>query len=169
MSDFKQGNAMKKIVSAIVTMVLLNLVAHAQEQGHLNVQTVVQKEEVFVNDAGETETRLVGAETVVPGERVVYTITFRNIGDEPADGVIITNPIDDSLTYVDGSAFGPGMDIQFSVDGGAVFASANDLTVTEDGVERPAVAEDFTHVRWVMRSELAVGAQGTARFTAVLD
>ena len=37
------------------------------------------------------------------------------------------------------------------------------------GVERPAVAEDFTHVRWVMRSELAVGAQGTARFTAVLD
>ncbi len=169
MSDFKQGNAMKKIVSAIVTMVLLNLAAHAQEQGHLNVQTVVQKEEVFVNDAGETETRLVGAETVVPGERVVYTITFRNIGDEPADGVIITNPIDDSLTYVDGSAFGPGMDIQFSVDGGVVFASADDLTVTKDGVERPAVAEDFTHVRWVMQSELAVGAQGTARFTAVLD
>lgn len=171
MSDFKQANAMKKTVSAIVTMAVLSLAAHAQaqEQGYLNVQTVVQKEEVIVNDAGETETRLVDAATVVPGERVVVTITFRNVGDEPADGVIITNPIDDSLTYVDGSAFGPGMDIQFSVDGGVAFASADDLTVTEDGVERPAVAEDFTHVRWVMQSELAVGAQGIARFTAVLD
>ena len=173
MSELKQGNTMKKIVGAIVTMALLSLAAHAQDQGreegYLNVQTVVQKEEISVNDAGETETRLVGAKIVVPGERVVYTITFRNVGEEPADNVVITNPIDDSLTYVDGSAFGPGMDIQFSVDGGAVFASANDLTVTEDGVERPAVAEDFTHVRWGMRSELAVGAQGTARFTAVLE
>lgn len=171
MSDLKQGNAMKKIVSAIVTLAVLSLAAHAhaQEQGYLNVQTIVQKQEVIVNDAGETETRLVAADTVVPGERVVYTNTFRNIGDEPADGVIITNPIDDNLTYVDGSAFGPGMDIQFSVDGGVVFASADDLTVTEGGVERPAVAEDFTHVRWVMQSELAVGAQGMARFTAVVD
>jgi len=171
MRNFKQGNAMRKIVGAIVTMAVLSLAAHAhaQEQGHLNVQTVVQKQEVIVNDAGETETRLIDADTVVPGERVVYTITFRNVGDEPAAGVIITNPIDDSLTYVDGSAFGPGMDIQFSVDGGVVFASGDDLTVTEGGVERPAVAEDFTHVRWVMQNELAVGAQGMARFTAVLD
>lgn len=173
MSDFKQGNAMKKMVSAIATMALLSLAAHAQEQGreegYLNVQTVVHKEEVFVNDAGETETRLVGAETVVPGARVVYTITFRNVGADPADSVVITNPIDDSLTYVDGSAFGPGMDIQFSVDGGVVFAPADDLTVTQDGVERPAVAADFTHVRWVMQGELAVGAQGMARFAAVLD
>ncbi len=171
MSELKQGNAMKKTVSAIVTMAVLSLAAHAhaQERGYLNVQTVVKKQEVIVNDAGETETRLVAADVVVPGDRVVYTITFRNVGDEPADGVIITNPIDDSLTYVDGSAFGPGMDIQFSVDGGVVFAPADDLTVTEDGIERPAVAADFTHVRWVMQNELAVGAQGIARFTAVLD
>ncbi|MCH8116701.1 MAG: DUF11 domain-containing protein [Proteobacteria bacterium] len=169
MSDFRQGNAMKKIVGVFITMAVLSLAAHAQERGHLNVQTVVQKEEVIVNDAGETETRLVAADIVVPGERVVYTITFRNVGEEPADNVVITNPIDDSLTYVDGSAFGPGMDIQFSVDGGVVFAPADDLTVTEDGVERPAVAADFTHVRWVMQNELAVGAQGTARFTTVLD
>lgn len=171
MSELKQGNAMKKTVSAIVTMAVLSLAAHAhaQERGYLNVQTVVKKQEVIVNDAGETETRLVAADVVVPGDRVVYTITFRNVGDEPADGVIITNPIDDNLTYVDGSAFGPGMDIQFSVDGGVVFAPADDLTVTEDGIERPAVAADFTHVRWVMQNELAVGAQGIARFTAVLD
>jgi hypothetical protein len=71
--------------------------------------------------------------------------------------------------YVDGSAFGPGSNIEFSVDGGRTFANSNELTVMEDGETRPARAEDFTHIRWVMQQELAVGAQGTARFSAVLE
>lgn len=159
---------MKYSISAILMMLALSLQAVAQEQGHLNVTTTVQKQEVTVNDSGEAETRLVAANTVVPGESVVYTITFQNISDEPAANVVITNPISEDLTYVDGSAFGPGTVIQFSTDGGQNFAAADELTVIDDGVSRPAGPDDFTHIRWVMQSELAVGAQGTARFTAVL-
>ncbi|MCH7636844.1 MAG: DUF11 domain-containing protein [Proteobacteria bacterium] len=159
---------MKYSKSAILMMLALSLQAVAQEQGHLNVTTTVQKQEVTVNDSGETETRLVAADSVVPGESVVYTITFQNISDEPAANVVITNPISEDLTYVDGSAFGPGTVIQFSTDGGQNFAAAEELTVIDDGVSRPAGPDDFTHIRWVMQNELAVGAQGTARFTAVL-
>ena len=159
---------MKYSISAILMMLALSLQAVAQEQGHLNVTTTVQKQEVTVNDSGEAETRLVAADTVVPGESVVYTITFQNISDEPAANVVITNPISEDLTYVDGSAFGPGTVIQFSTDGGQNFAAADELTVVEDGVSRPAGPDDFTHIRWVMQNELAVGAQGTARFIAVL-
>ncbi len=159
---------MKYSISAILMMLALSLQAVAQEQGHLNVTTTVQKQEVTVNDSGEAETRLVAADSVVPGESVVYTITFQNISDEPAANVVITNPISEDLTYVDGSAFGPGTVIQFSTDGGQNFAAADELTVIDDGVSRPAGPDDFTHIRWVMQSELAVGAQGTARFTAVL-
>ena len=159
---------MKYSISAILMMLALSLQAVAQEQGHLNVTTTVQKQEVTVNDSGEAETRLVAADSVVPGESVVYTITFQNISDEPAASVVITNPISEDLTYVDGSAFGPGTVIQFSTDGGQNFAAADELTVIDDGVSRPAGPDDFTHIRWVMQSELAVGAQGTARFTAVL-
>ncbi len=159
---------MKYSISAILMMLALSLQAVAQEQGHLNVTTTVQKQEVTVNDAGEAETRLVAADTVVPGESVVYTITFQNISDEPAANVVITNPISEDLTYVDGSAFGPGTVIQFSTDGGQNFAAADELTVIDDGVSRPAGPDDFTHIRWVMQNELAVGAQGTARFIAVL-
>ena len=144
-------------------------IAGAQEQGHLDVRTTVQKQEVFVNEVGESETRLVPAEVVVPGETVFYTITFSNVGAEAADNVVITNPIAEDLTYVDGSAFGPGMEILFSVDGGATFAAAGELTIVEDGEVRNAEAGDFTHVRWVMQNDLAVGAQGTARFAAVLE
>lgn len=159
---------MKYSISAILMMLALSLQAVAQEQGHLNVTTTVQKQEVTVNDSGEAETRLVAADSVVPGESVVYTITFQNISDEPAANVVITNPISEDLTYVDGSAFGPGTVIQFSTDGGQNFAAADELTVSDDGVSRLAGPDDFTHIRWVMQNELAVGAQGTARFIAVL-
>ncbi len=159
---------MKYSISAILMTLALSLQAVAQEQGHLNVTTTVQKQEVTVNDSGEAETRLVAADSVVPGESVVYTITFQNISDEPAANVVITNPISEDLTYVNGSAFGPGTVIQFSTDGGQNYAAADELTVIDDGVSRPAGPDDFTHIRWVMQNELAVGAQGTARFTAVL-
>ena len=168
MSDERKGIVMKKM-SSIFLLLAFGVSAVAQEQGHLNVRTVVQKEKVSVTDSGETETELVAAGTVVPGERVVYTITFRNISDEAADNVVITNPISGELTYVDGSAFGPGTEILFSVDGGNTFAKREELTVTEGGVTRSAGADDFTHIRWVMQQELAAGAQGMARFAAVLE
>ena len=153
----------------LTAMTLLLLALNAAAQSHLEVQTTVQKQEVFVNARGEEETRLVPADTVLPGETVFYTITFTNVSNEVADRVVITNPIDESLVYLDGSAFGAGMDIVFSVDGGESFAAASELTVTEDGEVRAAEPRDFTHVRWVMRNDLAAGAQGTARFAAVLE
>ncbi len=141
----------------------------AQESGHLNVRTVVQKEEKIVADSGETERRLVPADTVLPGDDVIYTITFTNVSDESAENVIITNPISDDLTYIEGSAFAPGTLIEFSVDGGTSFAAAAELTVADNGIRRPAEAEDFTHVRWTMQNHLEAGAQGMARFRARLN
>ena len=118
----------------LTSMILLTLAfsAFAQEQQHLAVSTVVQKEETYRNEAGEEQTRLVVAESVAPGETVFYTITFRNVGDEAAEKVVITNPIADALVYVDDSAFGPGADIEFSVDGGNTYGKASELTVVED-------------------------------------
>jgi uncharacterized repeat protein (TIGR01451 family) len=167
MSD-EEGVVMKNLMAAVLLTMIFALPAFAEEEGSLNVTTTVQKQVVIENDAGESETQLVAADTVVPGETVVYTISFRNIGDEPATNVVITNPIAETLTYVDGSAFGPGTDIKFSTDGGRTYAAADELTVEEDGVSRPAGPDDFTHVQWVMQHALAVGTQGTARFMAVL-
>ncbi len=153
----------------LMSVIVIALATTAAAQGHLDVRTTVQKQEVFVNEEGKSETRLVPAEVVVPGENVIYTITFRNVSAEPADNVVITNPIAENLMYVDGSAFGPGMEILFSVDDGKTFATAGELNVVEDGEVRKAQASDFTHVRWVMRNDLAAGAQGTARFAAILE
>jgi uncharacterized repeat protein (TIGR01451 family) len=157
------------MTALIATASLGALPAMSQEEGHLNVRTIVQKEEVTVSDSGETERRLVPAATVVPGDAVVYTITFTNTSDETAENIVITNPLAGELTYVEGSAFGPGTTIEFSVDGGVTYAPADELTVTEDGEVRSARPQDFTHIRWVMQNELQAGAQGLARFRARLD
>ena len=156
-------------MNKLIAVALLLMTGSVMAQSHIEVTTTVHKQEVFVNDAGEEERRLVPAELVVPGETVFYTITFTNVSDDVADNVVITNPIAENLQYLDGSAFGAGMEILFSVDGGETFAAAADLVVTEEGETRGATAKDFTHVRWVMRNDLAAGAQGTARFAAVLE
>ena len=153
----------------IVIATIIALPAIAQEEGHLNVRTVVQKEEITVNDAGERETRLVPADTVVPGDSVIYTITFTNISEESAENVVITNPVPDHLTYIEGSAFGPGTVIEFSIDGGQSYGAGDDLQVPDNGGSRAATAEDYTHLRWVMKNELAAGSQAVASFRAVLN
>ena len=158
----------KKLYMTVTSLALLLASSLAWAQGTLDVQTTVQKETVTVNDDGEQVKTLVPAESVIPGERVVYTITFRNTGEDPADDVVITNPISESLTYVPGSAFGPGMQLQFSIDG-VTFAAADELMVDEDGESRPAKPEEYRHIRWVMQSDLMAGAQGTVRFTAQLN
>ena len=155
---------MKTMTAIFLTL----LAATASAQDYLEVETTVQKQEVYLNDAGEEATRMVTAERVLPGETVYYTITFTNVSDEVADNVVITNPIAEDLVYLDGSAFGPGTAIEFSADGGATFAAAGELTVSADGAARAAEAADYTHVRWVMQNDLAAGAQGTVRFAAVL-
>ena len=144
-------------------------VASAQDTNHLSIQTVVQKEEVTIDEAGNRQTRLVDASTVVPGDEVVYTVSFSNVGDEPAENVVITNPLPEQLSYIEGSAFGPGAEVQFSVDGGVHFAGPGDLSVSENGSERPANGDDFTHIRWVVSNVIEPGARGMAQFRARLN
>ncbi len=164
---------MKTIQQIGISMLFISFAASslAQEpaQGHLLVKTVVQKEEVIVDANGEEKVELVDAKTVIPGDEVIYTVTFENISDTAAENVVITNPIAADLEYVDGSAFGPGSEIVFSVDGGNIFAAASELSVSEDGVVRAAEAKDFTHIRWQMQNEIPAGSQGVARFRAKLQ
>lgn len=168
---------MKKLMKhlLVITATLLTSasyaqsVAYAQDAGHLRLTTVVQKEEVVTTDDGKQKTELVAPSSVIPGDAVLYTITFENVSAEVAQNITITNPVPANLTYETGSAFGPGTVIEFSVDGGNVYGAPDELTVTVGDEVRPAGPEDYTHIRWVMQDDLDVGAQGMARFRARLN
>ena len=156
-----------------VTLVLLSAGLLAQEAptgGNLELMTVVEKVREIAGPDGATRTELEPVETAVPGDEVVYTVTFTNIGEETAENVRITNPIPPQMRYVDGTAFGPGTDVLYSTDGGASYGVSGELMVrSDDGSERPAGAADYTHIRWVLNAPLDAGAKGFARFRAVLQ
>ena len=141
----------------------------ADDAGRLDIRTVVQKEARVTQDDGSTRTELVPAEAVVPGEEVIYTVTYTNISDAPTENIVISNPIPTELTYVQGSAFGPGTAVTFSVDGGQSYASPEVLVVVENGQERAATTADFTNIRWEVQDPLNAGQRGFARFRARLN
>ena len=37
-----------------------------------------------------------------------------------------------------------------------------------EGVQRPATAGDYTHIRWILGTDVAAGGGGAVQFTAVV-
>lgn len=159
-----------KLVKILTAVAGMGVAFGAAANAPIEVQTVAQKEERYVDADGQSATRLVPVAAVVPGDQVIYTVTFTNKGAEPASSITVTDPIPSQMRYVPGSAFGPGTNIVFSADGGETFSAPDGLYVNDgNGGQRLARAEEFTHVRWHFQQELAPGARGYARFKAILD
>ena len=121
-----------------------------------------------MNEKGEKSKVLVPAGKVVPGTEVVWTVTANNTCKQASDKVVIDNPVPEHMTLVANSAFGAGSQITYSLDGKS-FAPAGQLTVKENGAERPARADEIKHIRWQFKDSLAPGAMAIARFRAVLN
>ena len=98
------------------------------------------------------------ATATVPGDTVVFTTHYTNTGKQPATNVVITNPIDEHMTYVDHSAEGSNTRIEFSTDGGKTYSAPEKLMVKNaQGMVRQARAEDYTGIRWTVTKPLAAG------------
>jgi uncharacterized repeat protein (TIGR01451 family) len=149
-------------------LLLLSGIALAQ-QGTIKLEHKAEQWQSIIGEDGAEQVQLVEATNVVPGEKVLFTVTYANTGDQPAENVTITNPVPEHMVYVDDSAAGDNTSILFSADGGENFAAASDLRVSnDDGSQRPASASDYTHVRWVVQSDIAPGTSGAVQFAAVV-
>jgi uncharacterized repeat protein (TIGR01451 family) len=144
--------------------------AIAADPGCIVVQNVAEMEKTVTDANGVKSVKLVPAVKVAPGDTVIYTVKFRNRCDKPAENVSVDNPVPEHMEYVAGSAVGPNTEVTFSIDSGYTFAKAESLRKKDsDGTERAARANEYTNIRWVMRHPLAAGAEGYARFRAVLE
>ena len=103
---------------------------------------------------------------VIPGDKLVFVLSYRNSGAEPATGFTLNNPIPPSVAFVgtdDASA-------TVSVDGGKSWGTLASLKVANaDGTSRPAVAADVTHVRWTFARPIAAGSGGELSFRGVVE
>jgi uncharacterized repeat protein (TIGR01451 family) len=154
----------------MTTLLLIGGWAHAgpAAKGSIELKLVAEVEQEY-REKGVTRTRLVPVTTATPGTEVIYTITYRNISDQPAGNVVIANPIPPAVVLREGSAFGAGTDIEFSADGGKTWGRTGEVRIKgADGIERTAGAADYTHLRWRVMSPVAPKATGFVRYRAVL-
>ncbi len=168
------GYKMKRYVlimlAALLTAFIANSAAWAQPKGNIELKAVAEVEMEVINANGEKELKRLPASSVVPGDFVIYTIYYANVGKAPADKVVITNPVPEHMRYEDGSASGVGTGITFSVDNGKRYDVPINLTmVGADGKKRPAKGSDYTHIRWTLQKSLAPEEKGRVNFRAQLE
>jgi uncharacterized repeat protein (TIGR01451 family) len=102
---------------------------------------------------------------VTPGDKLVFELSYRNVGAEPATGFTITDPIPASVAFAGGESEGA----VFSIDGGRTWGPLASLRVAQpNGAPRPARLSDVTHIRWVFARPIAAGAAGSVSFRGVV-
>ncbi len=116
------------------------------------------------DDQGKVKQEWKKADAIVPGDKVGYLIRFTNKGEQAAGDLVLNNPIPDNTLYVADSARGANSTIEFSADGGNAFAAADKLFIEKNGKKVLAQAKDYTHVRWIIASELPAGESGSVQY-----
>ena len=164
----------RTVVGTAIMLALLAapLAAPAQQKSAIQLSSTSQVAVTEKNAQEEKETRLQDAAKakVVPGDTVIFTTSYVNTSDKPVNNVTIMNPVPQHMAYVEKSAEGKGARIDFSVDGGKTYASPDKLTVKDTaGKVRPALGQDYTHIRWVLAAPLAPGGKGSVSFKAKLQ
>ncbi|MFH1313719.1 MAG: hypothetical protein ABIJ00_10915 [Candidatus Eisenbacteria bacterium] len=164
-----------RLNSAVGLILMLVVFAQAGAIGadperSIELKTTAQIEMEVINKEGKKEIQRVEATKVVPGDEVLYTIHYANVGDDVAERVVITDAIPDHMIYTDGSASGGGTTVTFSVDSGRTYDVATNLKVAEaDGKQRQANASDYTHICWTFEDTLLPSTAGYVAFRAKLQ
>ena len=153
------------VLTLFLTTALFSGIGYAQEPSQVTLESLIQREIEVVNEDGEKEIQLIEVGNAIPGDELIFTVTYTNQGTEPAENVVLVNPVPDHTIYLDGSAGGDTTVITFSVDEGVSYDLPGSLTVTgDDGRQRAARTEDYTHIRWARTGSLPPGLSGNVYF-----
>jgi uncharacterized repeat protein (TIGR01451 family) len=98
--------------------------------------------------------KLQPAERVVPGDVLIYTVEVRNTGRYAVESAVVVQPIPHHTLYLADSAVGPGVDVDYSVDGRRTFDTAQKL-------RSPG---EYTHIRWRLHNRLKPDSVAFVRF-----
>ncbi len=103
--------------------------------------------------------------TVLPQDRLVYRIIYRNGTGKPVGSFVINNTVPNGASFA-------GVEEAWavvSVDGGKQFGPLTTLRVRgADGKLRPAIPQDVTNVRWTFAQPVAAAAGGYVQYYAIV-
>lgn len=168
MRALTENTPFQLLVCAVLFLFLGSVQAEQGQQFTLSMSA--QKEVVTLNPDGSKKIEYVAADSVIPGDILLYTISYKNSSADAVEDVVISNPLPEHMTYVTESAAGDNSKIQFSVDGGINYDDAANLTITQaDGTIRPAVSSDYTHIRWSFEQSIPASSNGSVSYRAKLN
>jgi len=157
------------LYGALLTISIAALAGGEETASPLAIRSIAEIESKSM-DGGREVVKLIPADRVAPGDRLIYTLEVRNTGGTSIEIPIITQPVPEHMRYVAESAVGPGAEVSYSVDGGHRFDRAENLEVPgADGRSRPATAADYTHIRWRLKNSLKANSVAFVRFRALVQ
>ncbi|WP_164114826.1 hypothetical protein [Sphingorhabdus sp. Alg239-R122] len=153
---------MKRLILTLAALLCAPYTAIAAERVELSSDVYVEK---ISHDAnGRKSVVLEKPLKVIPGDRLVFILKYRNVGDQAAENFVVTNPMPSAVAFqetIDGTEL-------VSIDGGESWGRLKDLRVRMGGGYRNAVPEDVTHIRWNIINGISVGSQGKLTFRGVV-
>lgn len=153
-------------VHPLIALAVATLSTAPALAGPLQVTSTVLVETRTAAADGTTRIALAKPARVVPGDRVVFVLGYRNTGREPIANLVLANPLPPAIAYRAPRAGSPAPEL--SVDG-RTYGTLAALTVAlPGGGSRPARPDDVTAVRWRLSTPLAAGGQGELAFQAAL-
>ena len=152
---------MQRHITTTLALVFALAAAPAFAAPKMTMQMKAEKEVVVVEKGKQVKKR-VEATSQVSGEVVIYTISYRNEGDEVATNVKFDNKVPEGTSYIGDSAKG-NADTTFSIDNGKTYDKPAKLTyeiVNAKGQKETVVAppEKYTDIRWVIPQVNAGGS-----------
>lgn len=156
---------MKMIRQLICALVLAAPAAASAASEMVSLANAVYVEKVEQSDAGQAKRVLAPPRSIGRGDTLIFVVSYRNRGADPASDVVVTNAVPAMVAY----AGADQPNTMVSVDGGRSWGTLASLTVkTADGGFRPATTADVTHVRWSFPHALGAGEAGQLSFRGIV-
>jgi uncharacterized repeat protein (TIGR01451 family) len=165
-------------LGAIATLSLLPIngapaATRVFDAGRTMASNLLQKPQVELNLVAQTQVKdakgqiawqpLDSKVSVQPGTALRFEVKANNLGDRPAEGFALTQPVPQGMEYKAGTAVSNAKaEVVFSIDNGKTFVATPVVSVKQaDGqvAMQPAPVASYTHVRWNFKQALAAKAQ----------
>jgi len=148
------------VVAGATSAALVPVSAHAA--GSVQFASDVFVERFQPAPGGRTARILERADQLRPGDRVIFVVNWTARRD---GGFTVTNPLPRTIAF----AGGADSEQEVSVDGGRTWGALEALTVRDGyGRQRPAHAEDVTHLRWRIPTPQALAGNGQMTWRGVV-
>lgn len=148
----------------IVASLTAIIAAPAQANSQIELQSQVFVERIIKN-GDRSAVQLEKPEQVLPGDKLIFILRYRNTGNSPVTDFVITNPLPEAVAFqetLDGSE-------EVSVDGGKSWGRLKNLRISKgNGRFRAAFPADVTHIRWSILQVITKGSEGKLTFRGVV-